>query len=828
MKKKSIRIMSMVLAFALISAYIFTFWETVSISAEKSSFILGNDPNSIVNGGILLESGDLSFAATGNGIYSDIFSENPVKIASTANARNLNLFNDTLFYSSYNSARNETSIYKITCLSTNPKESLVCKESGTILQMYHISILSSRYLTYLNNGTIVKYRYDRDIRTSSCPNIEMTGFVPLAEGNIYYLKSESDYTLYVTRNDTAIYLRPPRENGSFLSVNSFYIDNYNDIKAGRLYVYCNNDGEYSALLTKLFTEHTTLEKTHEPEIHYSDVTDPTGDKILSDEEYEVSASKENAVYADNVMYRGIEAFTSIAQRNIIKNARQLREIEWTCKKDVKINSNYTLSAGTTYHGIPYDQHSGYYVGYEDSEGDLITLDRFISATDDDTSTFYKRNKYYCADCSSFISYALNLEKKQTTRGLANADGNLISNCLGSFSSDEGGIDTLFKLQIGDYLNVPKDTENDKDGHCILIASIQYNEYGDLIQIITMEQTRPVTGTKRNFQVYDISVGLDTTDNTTKNYNQKSKDGEALPLSALLLKMRTAAYMPYSAYRVFQRGSISYTPCEQVVLELDTPELKVESSAHGFGVLVCPPVESADNYSIYCSPTKDGDYYLIATISSASGFSYETSYKTAYYKVKASMDYNAGADDAEAIIESESEALMVDNSGKSPENLTAVVENDKIAIRWNVPQSASSGLKYGVYFSNSPFEGYELYTMTDRSYAFIHDLLPDTAYYLKVCVMEGDKAGVPIYSAIHSSGRILGDINGDEIVNTGDTITVLRNITDFAPANSAASEFCGDVDFSGAVNTGDAIAILRYCAGLDSLPSCTVADIINSR
>ena len=166
MKKKSIRIMSMVLAFAIISAYVFTFGETVCISAEKSSFMLGNDPNSIVNGGILLESGGLSFSATGNGIYSDIFSENPVKIASTANARNLNLFDDTLFYSAYDSAHDETSIYKITRLSTNPKKSLVCKESGTILQMYHISILSSQYLTYLKNGTIVKYRYDRDKRTT--------------------------------------------------------------------------------------------------------------------------------------------------------------------------------------------------------------------------------------------------------------------------------------------------------------------------------------------------------------------------------------------------------------------------------------------------------------------------------------------------------------------------------------------------------------------------------------------------------------------------------------------------------------------------------------
>ena len=828
MKKKSIRIMSMVLAFALISAYVFTFGETVCISAEKSIFMLGNDPNSIVNGGILLESGGLSFSATGNGIYSDIFSENPVKIASTANARNLNLFDDTLFYSAYDSAHDETSIYKITRLSTNPKKSLVCKESGTILQMYHISILSSQYLTYLKNGTIVKYRYDRDKRTTYCPNLEITGFVPLAEGDIYYQKSESDYTLYVTRNDTAVYLRPPRENGSFLSVNSFYIDNYNDAKAGRLYVYCNNDGEYSALLTNLFTEHTLLEKTEEPEIQYSNVTDPTGDEILSDEEYEVSASKENAVYADDVMYRGIEAFTTGAQRSIIKNARQIREIEWTCKKDVKISSSYTLSAGVTYHGIPYDQHGGYYVGYEDSEGDLITLDRFISATDDETSTFYNRNNYYCADCSSFISYALGLEKKQTTRGLANKDGNLISNCLGSFSSDEGGIDTLFKLQIGDYLDVPKDTENDKDGHCILIASIQYNEYGDIIQIITMEQTRPVTGTKRNFQVYDISVGLDTTDNTTKNYNQKARDGEALPLSALLLKMRTAGYMPYSAYRVFQRGSISYTPCDQVVLELDTPELKVESSTHGFGVLVCPPVENADYYSIYCSPTENGDYYLIATISSTSGFSYEARYKTAYYKVKASKDYNAGADDAAAVVESESKIVMVDNSGKSPQSITAVVENNKIAIRWNAPQSASSSLKYGVYFSNSPFEGYELYTVTDKSYAFIYDLLPDTAYYLKVCVMEGDKAGVPIYFAIHSSGRILGDVNEDGIINTGDTITVLRSITGFASENDTASEFCGDVDYNGAVNTGDAIAILRYCAGLDSLPSYTIADVINSR
>ena len=60
--------------------------------------------------------------------------------------------------------------------------------------------------------------------------------------------------------------------------------------------------------------------------------------------------------------------------------------------------------------------------------------------------------------------------------------------------------------------------------------------------------------------------------------------------------------------------------------------------------------------------------------------------------------------------------------------------------------------------------------------------------------------------------ILGDVNGDGVVNTGDAVMILRHVAEIielAPEQLLAADANGD----DVVNTGDAVAILRFVAGL---------------
>ncbi|MCC7261387.1 MAG: T9SS type A sorting domain-containing protein, partial [Candidatus Latescibacteria bacterium] len=72
-------------------------------------------------------------------------------------------------------------------------------------------------------------------------------------------------------------------------------------------------------------------------------------------------------------------------------------------------------------------------------------------------------------------------------------------------------------------------------------------------------------------------------------------------------------------------------------------------------------------------------------------------------------------------------------------------------------------------------------------------------------------GSVVISVAGAAAGLLGDVNGDKVVDAGDAILVLRHAAGLATLSTAQRDL-GDVNGDGATDTGDAILILRKAAG----------------
>ena len=153
------------------------------------------------------------------------------------------------------------------------------------------------------------------------------------------------------------------------------------------------------------------------------------------------------------------------QRNIVRRAYQMTEIQWTPVADVTGWKNkFTFKAGTTYTGLPYSQPlKGKYVPYKAS------LDEFAAAVKDPNSQLYQLYKdsqngniimpYYGADCASFVGWAWNVSRGPTT----------------SLPTYANKLSSYTDMQIGDGLiRVGK--------HATLITDITYDGSGNITKI----------------------------------------------------------------------------------------------------------------------------------------------------------------------------------------------------------------------------------------------------------------------------------------------------------------------------------------------------------
>ena len=61
--------------------------------------------------------------------------------------------------------------------------------------------------------------------------------------------------------------------------------------------------------------------------------------------------------------------------------------------------------------------------------------------------------------------------------------------------------------------------------------------------------------------------------------------------------------------------------------------------------------------------------------------------------------------------------------------------------------------------------------------------------------------------------LIGDANGDEVINTADAVVVLKYSAGMVTFENDDMAKCADTNYDGVVNTADAVVILRYAAGM---------------
>ena len=69
------------------------------------------------------------------------------------------------------------------------------------------------------------------------------------------------------------------------------------------------------------------------------------------------------------------------------------------------------------------------------------------------------------------------------------------------------------------------------------------------------------------------------------------------------------------------------------------------------------------------------------------------------------------------------------------------------------------------------------------------------------------------SEIKDEALLIGDANGDEVINTADAVVVLKYSAGMVTFANDDMEKCADTNYDGVVNTADAVVILRYAAGM---------------
>lgn len=204
--------------------------------------------------------------------------------------------------------------------------------------------------------------------------------------------------------------------------------------------------------------------------------------------------------ADVLKYEGThrEKLSGGAE-NIIKRARQLSEIKWTCLKDIESypggGDGLVFRKGVEYTGVPYGQpvHSGKYIGF------ACSIDDFAAAASDIESAMYTLRgentwnytseggdilycPYFSSDCSAFISYVWDLPERYTTYRIASETRK---------KGEKGYSDADF-LYVGRKLSDLKVgyALNKSSSHIILVYDIIYDSHGKLLQVTTLEQTPP--------------------------------------------------------------------------------------------------------------------------------------------------------------------------------------------------------------------------------------------------------------------------------------------------------------------------------------------------
>ncbi|MEG2526161.1 MAG: chitobiase/beta-hexosaminidase C-terminal domain-containing protein [Oscillospiraceae bacterium] len=465
----------------------------------------GNTDINILNGGTMLKDGE-SFYFAENGIF--VQTGDSVRPISADHGKNLNLYNDYIYYTVGAEVRR-------VAVSGGESEK-VHTASAEIRQLYVIDGV----LRYLAGGLVFVLPPHSESAVITSAVSDATGLIPTEYGDILLTGNALNYTVWA------------KDKALISGVTSCYTD------SGYLALLKNNKN-YMIKLSKLFDSFDESRDMLDFNIHGNIATA----KLLSiDEDKFVSEYNENnelqcdfsAMLAQAGLMTADPATetpvsppvipqVSEGQKNIVKRARQLHEIEWTPLEDrTQWASRGVFTAGTTYHGLPYGQpiNNNGYVGYG------VSLETYAAAMLDNTSKFYTTystyNKIapaYSTDCSGFVSYAWALPVRRTTYSLP-------------AEAERVGDQSVYSLQIGDCMN-------DSSSHVVLVSGVSYSADGNVIGVEIMEQTPVITKLTR--------------------YGE----GETKSLAALQSYYLNGGYV---IYRNPNRDRVTYTPSTAVPLD----------------------------------------------------------------------------------------------------------------------------------------------------------------------------------------------------------------------------------------------------------------------
>ena len=472
----------------------------------------GNSNLNILNGGVMLTVGD-DFYFVDDGIF--VQSGEDVRALSADKGKNLNFYNGYIYYTLGSQVRRVP--------TGGGKSENVFKADDEIEQMY----VASGALLYISGGIV--YQLPKQETTSTKINTlsEVKGLIPTQYGNIYLTGDVLDYTLWV--NDSAV----------LSGVSSCYTD------SGYLALQIDNQN-YMVKLNRLFNGFQTPADLLSFAIH-DDVSlmqlfdaddDNTISEINDNNELQCDfsallreaglASRDVLLMEDDASNVSIIVAPAVSegQKNIVKRARQLTEIEWTPLEDITQWGYYgVFKAETTYTGIPYGQpiNCNGYIGYG------VSLATFASSALDNTSKLYTTYSSYnkiapalSTDCSGYVSYAWGLTSRKTTYSIPQV-------------AQKVGDQSLYSIQVGDCLDK-------ESSHVVLVSGLTYDGNGNIIGVQVMEQTPVIT--------------------RVTNYGE----GESRSLSSF-----QSYYLNngFSIYRNPNRDNVTYTPNAVVPLDGET-------------------------------------------------------------------------------------------------------------------------------------------------------------------------------------------------------------------------------------------------------------------
>ncbi|MDI9242902.1 GH25 family lysozyme [Ruminococcus sp. YH-rum2234] len=646
------------------------FWKGEIVNAERMTD-LGNEPEIVMNGGRVVSdsSGDTWFVnESDGGIYRQ---EGESEILITKDlGEYLNYFQENLYYMVRQ--ENGTVIRKRDIHTGESSDLFVAEQDAE--QLY----ISGNQLYYLSAGRICTVNIQDRKLTVWNGDSQITSYIPLEKGYVYSKGLFPNRTIYY--------------NGSLLlnQVGSYYVVQDHIILNGKEKTFQVN----LSVLDTAKAASDAVEMYQEEEYAGSAVVYAlNSDECGYCEDNAQNLQISNVISLTSTLNEGVSSaydWASERQKNIVKRSRQMLEVQWTPQQDILgWESNYVFQKGKDYQGIPYGQPvRAKYVPWD------AGFSEFVSAIQDVNSLMYtsysdynERAPYYSSDCSAFVSWAWNTNRRLTTSGIPGR-------------ADQVATQSVYNVLIGDAFVYP-------GNHSVLVYDVGYDTDGIMVYIDIAEQTPPQTKITRYGK-----GGQYTLENLQYRYLQNG----------------------YTLYRLKEQYDVSYThdcavPVDDECADchkLTAPTINLVEQRGAQEIRIgWDYVEEADAYAVFRSEAETEGYQRVASV-----WAYEyidsglQEGKTYYYRITP-MRYTG-----ETWVSGESSQVIKVPLMTAPKEVVVSSSEEGNTITWS---SVSNAEYYGIMRADSPEGSYSwLGAINGTSYIDVEaNLEAGKAYYYKV-------------------------------------------------------------------------------------------------